>query len=66
MKAASGTGEKLPLVVIGKSKSKNVKSFQEREVFTMHVPDTRKKLNEFRNLQKMDQTAGSKIFHSEL
>ena len=35
--------------------------FQEREVFTMHVQGTRKKLDGLRDLHKMDQTAGSKI-----
>ena len=35
--------------------------FQEREVFTMHVQATRKKLDGLRNLHKMDQTAESKF-----
>ena len=35
--------------------------FQEREVFTMHVQDTRKKLDGLRNLHKMDQTAESRF-----
>ena len=39
---------------------------QEREVFTMRVQGTRKKLNGLRSLHRMGQTAASKIFDSEL
>ena len=39
--------------------------FQEREVFIMHVQDTRKKLDGLRNLHRMDETAGSKISGTE-
>ena len=58
MSAVSATGEKLPRLVIGRM-------FQEREVFTMHLQGTGKKLDGLRALHRLDQTVGSKISSQE-